>query len=74
MAVIRITFQNNVPVAAEEPRAGGGDPAGVGRGDLRAGFAAVPVPDAAPVSTVTAWPPHSTSRALAGLVRAATRL
>jgi len=37
-------------------------------------LATVPVPDAPPVTTVIAWPPHSRSRALAGLVRAATRL
>jgi LysR family transcriptional regulator, benzoate and cis,cis-muconate-responsive activator of ben and cat genes len=36
--------------------------------------AAVPVVDAPPVTTVIAWPPHSRSRAVAGLVRAATRL
>ncbi len=35
---------------------------------------AVPVLDAAPVTTVIAWPPHSRSRALAVLVRTATRL
>ena len=35
---------------------------------------AVPVSDALRVTTVIAWPPHSRSRALAGLVRAATRL
>jgi DNA-binding transcriptional LysR family regulator len=40
------------------------------RGDL----VAVPVPDAPPVTTVIAWPPHSRSLAVAGLVRAATRL
>ena len=40
------------------------------RGDL----AAVPVLDAPPVTTVIAWPPHSRSLAVAGLVRAATRL
>ena len=34
----------------------------------------VPVPDAPAVSTVIAWPPHSRSQAVAGLVRAATRL
>jgi LysR family transcriptional regulator, benzoate and cis,cis-muconate-responsive activator of ben and cat genes len=34
----------------------------------------VPVPDAPLVTTVIAWPPHSRSRALAGLVQAATRL
>jgi DNA-binding transcriptional LysR family regulator len=37
-------------------------------------LAAVPVPDAPRVTTVIAWPPHSRSRALAGLVHAATRL
>ncbi|GAA4618371.1 LysR family transcriptional regulator [Actinoallomurus liliacearum] len=36
--------------------------------------ATVPVLDAPTVTTVIAWPPHSRSRALAGLVRAATRL
>jgi DNA-binding transcriptional LysR family regulator len=41
---------------------------------LRPGLAAVPVPDAPAVTTVIAWPAHSRSRALAGLVRAATRL
>jgi LysR family transcriptional regulator, benzoate and cis,cis-muconate-responsive activator of ben and cat genes len=41
---------------------------------LRRDLAAVPVPDAPTVTTVIAWPPHSRSRALAGLVRAATRL
>lgn len=41
---------------------------------LRDGLAAVPVPDAPAVTTVIAWPPHSRSRALAGLVRTATRL
>jgi DNA-binding transcriptional LysR family regulator len=35
---------------------------------------AVPLVDAPPVTTVIAWPPHSRSRAVAGLVRAATRL
>ncbi|WP_435154100.1 LysR family transcriptional regulator [Micromonospora aurantiaca (nom. illeg.)] len=35
---------------------------------------AVPVPDAPAVTTVIAWPPHSRSRALAGLVRTATHL
>jgi DNA-binding transcriptional LysR family regulator len=44
------------------------------RAHLRDDLAAVPVPDAPPVTTVIAWPPHSRSRALAGLVRAATRL
>jgi LysR family transcriptional regulator, benzoate and cis,cis-muconate-responsive activator of ben and cat genes len=37
-------------------------------------LAAVPVLDAPKVTTVIAWPPHSRSQALAGLVRAATRL
>ncbi|GAA0557955.1 LysR family transcriptional regulator [Paractinoplanes ferrugineus] len=44
------------------------------RSQLRGDLAAVPVPDAPRVTTVIAWPPHSRSRALAGLVRAATRL
>ena len=39
-------------------------------GDL----AAVPVPDAPPVTTVIAWPPNRRSRAVAALVRVATRL
>lgn len=41
---------------------------------LPEGVTAVPVIDAAPVTTVIAWPPHSRSRALAALVRTATRL
>jgi LysR family transcriptional regulator, benzoate and cis,cis-muconate-responsive activator of ben and cat genes len=41
---------------------------------LRRDLATVPVPDAPRVTTVIAWPPHSRSRAIAGLVRAATRL
>jgi LysR family transcriptional regulator, benzoate and cis,cis-muconate-responsive activator of ben and cat genes len=44
------------------------------RTQLSGDLAAVPVVDAPPVTTVIAWPPHSRSRALAGLVRAATRL
>jgi DNA-binding transcriptional LysR family regulator len=44
------------------------------RTQLRDDHAVVPVPDAPPVTTVIAWPPHSTSRAVAGLVRTATRL
>lgn len=44
------------------------------RAQLPAGVAAVPVPDAPPVTTVIAWPPHSRSRAVADLVRTATRL
>jgi len=44
------------------------------RANLRDGLATVPVLDAPAVTTVIAWPPHSRSRALAGLVRAATRL
>ncbi len=39
---------------------------------LRHDLAAVPVPDAPTVTTVIAWPPQSRSRALAGLVAAAT--
>ncbi|MGC4896093.1 LysR family transcriptional regulator [Micromonospora sp. DT31] len=41
---------------------------------LRPDVATVPVPDAPSVTTVIAWPPHSRSRAVAGLVRTATRL
>ncbi|MFI7426938.1 LysR family transcriptional regulator [Micromonospora sp. NPDC049836] len=41
---------------------------------LRPDVAAVPVLDAPSVTTVIAWPPHSRSRALADLVRTATRL
>ncbi|WP_432980109.1 LysR family transcriptional regulator [Dactylosporangium sp. CA-233914] len=44
------------------------------RSQLHHELAAVPILDAPPVTTVIAWPPHSRSRALAGLVRAATRL
>jgi DNA-binding transcriptional LysR family regulator len=44
------------------------------RTNLRRDLATVPVPDAPAVTTVIAWPPHSRSRALAGLVRAATSL
>jgi DNA-binding transcriptional LysR family regulator len=44
------------------------------RTHLRRDLVAVPVLDAPQVTTVIAWPPHSRSRALAGLVRAATRL
>lgn len=40
----------------------------------RTGHAVVPVVDAPRVTTVIAWPPQSTSRALAALVRTATRL
>jgi DNA-binding transcriptional LysR family regulator len=44
------------------------------RSQLHEGLATVPVADARPVTTVIAWPPHSRSRALAVLVRTATRL
>jgi DNA-binding transcriptional LysR family regulator len=44
------------------------------RTHLRRDLATVPVLDAPPVTTVIAWPPHSRSRALAGLVQTATRL
>ncbi|KKZ71675.1 LysR family transcriptional regulator [Streptomyces showdoensis] len=44
------------------------------RAHLRDDHAAVPVPDAPPVTTVIAWPPHSRSRAVADLVRIATSL
>ncbi|MFF4806459.1 LysR family transcriptional regulator [Streptomyces sp. NPDC001351] len=42
--------------------------------DLRRDLAAVPVSDAPPVTTVIAWPPHSRLRAVADLVRVASRL
>ncbi|QES04428.1 LysR family transcriptional regulator [Streptomyces venezuelae] len=44
------------------------------RAHLRGDHATVPVPDAPPVTTVIAWPPHSRSQAVAALVRTATRL
>ncbi|MFJ4667545.1 LysR family transcriptional regulator [Kitasatospora purpeofusca] len=44
------------------------------RAQLHADLAAVPVLDAPKVTTVIAWPPHSRSRAVAHLVRTATRL
>jgi DNA-binding transcriptional LysR family regulator len=44
------------------------------RANLHRDLVAVPVLDAPKVTTVIAWPAHSRSRALAGLVRAATRL
>jgi len=44
------------------------------RTHLRGDLAAVPVLDAPRVTTVIAWPPHSRSRGLAGLVDVATRL
>jgi len=44
------------------------------RAQLRSGHAVVPVVDAPRVTTVIAWPPQSTSRPLAALVRTATRL
>ncbi|MBM2615879.1 LysR family transcriptional regulator [Actinoplanes sp. LDG1-06] len=44
------------------------------RTQLGSDIAVVPVLDAPLVTTVIAWPPHSRSRALAGLVLAATRL
>ncbi|MFF5494422.1 LysR family transcriptional regulator [Streptomyces aquilus] len=45
-----------------------------GRAGLRDGLTAVPVTDAPRVTTVIAWPAHSRSKAVAGLVRAATSL
>ncbi|MGI5450969.1 LysR family transcriptional regulator [Streptomyces sp. CA-243310] len=42
--------------------------------DLRHDLAAVPVLDAPPVTTLIAWPPQSRLRAVADLVRVATRL
>jgi DNA-binding transcriptional LysR family regulator len=44
------------------------------RAHLRGEHATVPVLDSPPVRTVIAWPPHSRSRAVAGLVRTATDL
>jgi DNA-binding transcriptional LysR family regulator len=44
------------------------------RVQLRTGHAVVPLTDAARVTTVIAWPPQSTSRALAALVQTAIRL
>ncbi|WP_138760424.1 LysR family transcriptional regulator [Modestobacter altitudinis] len=44
------------------------------RSQLHDGLIAVPVVDAPAVTTVIAWPPHSRSRAVAGLVNAAVRL
>ena len=44
------------------------------RAQLPGDLAVVPVLDATTVTTVIAWPPHSRSRAVAGLVRTATRL
>ncbi|MFB7843496.1 LysR family transcriptional regulator [Microbacterium sp. NPDC056052] len=41
---------------------------------LRDGHAMVPLSDAPAVTTVIAWPPHSTSQALAHFIRTATRL
>ncbi|WP_345455335.1 LysR family transcriptional regulator [Nocardioides marinquilinus] len=42
--------------------------------NLRDGLAVVPLTDAPRVTTVIAWPPHSTSPGVAGLVRTASRL
>lgn len=44
------------------------------RSQLGEGLTTVPVLDAEPVTTVVAWPPHSRSLAVAGLVRTALRL
>ncbi|MEV4702214.1 LysR family transcriptional regulator [Actinoplanes sp. NPDC049316] len=44
------------------------------RSQLHDDLATVPVLDAPTVTTVIAWPPHSRSRGVAGLVRTATRL
>ena len=44
------------------------------RANLRDGHAVVPLSDAPQVTTVIAWPPHSTSPGVAGLVRTAARL
>ncbi len=45
-----------------------------GRVLVRGDVAVVPVLDASAVTTVIAWPPHSRSRGVAGLVRTATSL
>ncbi len=45
-----------------------------GRAQLSGDLTAVPVVDATAVTTVIAWPPHSRSAAVAGLIRTATRL
>jgi DNA-binding transcriptional LysR family regulator len=44
------------------------------RANLRDGLAVVPLSDAPQVTTLIAWPPHSTSAGVAGLVRTAARL
>jgi LysR family transcriptional regulator, benzoate and cis,cis-muconate-responsive activator of ben and cat genes len=44
------------------------------RANLRDDLAVVPLSDAPQVTTVIAWPPHSTSTGVAGLVRTAARL
>jgi DNA-binding transcriptional LysR family regulator len=44
------------------------------RAQLRRDLVAVPLLDAPTVTTVIAWPPHSRSRAIAELVRTATRI
>ena len=44
------------------------------RGQIRDGLVCVPVLDAHPVTTVIAWPRHSRSPGVAGLVRTASRL
>lgn len=44
------------------------------RANLGDGLAVVPLADAPPVTTLIAWPPHSTSPGVAGLVRTAGRL
>lgn len=44
------------------------------RANLRDGLAVVPLSDAPQVTTVIAWPPHSRSAGVAGLVRTASRL
>lgn len=44
------------------------------RANLQDGLAVVPVSDAPRVTTVIAWPPHSTSAGVAGLVRTAANL
>lgn len=55
------------------PEPGGTYPDGPGP-QVRDDLTTVPVRDAPAVTTVIAWPPHSRSGAVAGLVRTATRL
>ena len=57
-----ISLDRAIAVLPDSIRQGGDDLVGI------------PVVDAEPVTTLIAWPPHSRSRAVADLVRCATRL